>query len=563
MLAAAWTALVLAGTSPPYWRNSCDAHSRMAGAPEPLTCGLAHGYHPSSIHPKLAQQVAKGVHSEGNLLRLREALRRTELGEPTVLLALGSSVTASFGGAVGRMQDRYKLAYSATGSGMPRWCTGICVNAGWLLPIRSFLARPGTNVTLVNAGRNSESVAGLMKGCTASFVPSEADIVLLDAASIPPEAATFERLLRYLLALPHRPAVILLHLFQWCSLTNRSATEADAVRADRTLCNSRRSLETSYTEGAAIEAPLNELAAHYGLPVLSVREAFYSAALRGDPEYAPSYLTQDGLHPRYLTDSSAPVEPAYRYQLLIALLVNHFLSRVVAQTKNVAHGLVRDAALPSAMHFEQSGTREGSWERCYYADGEQTNMLPLPLIGEHEGWRFSEFDTVTSFDGRRSFRKGAGNVVEGALAPSAAAEESHRQPKSNPGLTTFTAGSSARFRLELDADAASRSTRGVGGGSPAAPPTLTLTLMYLSSYEGMGAARVTCTQGCSCATTEVDGHRGAERQPQYVSIWEDREVPLAMHGRTCVVTVQALRTTRSDGFKFKIKGLVFRAQGVS
>ena len=305
----------LAGTAPPYWRNACGAHDRMVDAPEPLTCTLPPSWHPSNIPLELARLATRGVHSSGDLTRLRAALRRRQRGEPCVILALGSSVTASFGGAIGRMQDSYAVAYSATGSGMPRWCTKACVNAGWLLPIHSFLSTPRTNVSVVNAGRNSESVSGLMKGCTASFIPSEVDIVLLDAASIPPEAAAFERLLRYLLALPRRPAIILLHLFQWCSLTTLSSNEASIVRANRSLCNGPRMVSMSSREGIAVESPLNDLADVYGLPVLSVREAYADAALRGAPDFAPSLLTQDGLHPWYLMNSSAPREPAYRCAL--------------------------------------------------------------------------------------------------------------------------------------------------------------------------------------------------------------------------------------------------------
>eukprot|EP00966_Prymnesium_polylepis_P073339 1702697-Prymnesium_polylepis.2 len=68
----------------------------------------------------------------------------------------------------------------------------------------------------------------------------------------------------------------------------------------------------SSREGSAVESPLNELANVYDLPVLSVREAYADAALRGASEFAPSLLTQDGLHPWYLMNSSAPIEPAYR-----------------------------------------------------------------------------------------------------------------------------------------------------------------------------------------------------------------------------------------------------------
>ena len=52
---------------------------------------------------------------------------------------------------------------------------------------------------------------------TAPQVPAEADVIVVEAASIgaPPLAA--EQLLRRLLALPRRPAVVLVHMLAWCS----------------------------------------------------------------------------------------------------------------------------------------------------------------------------------------------------------------------------------------------------------------------------------------------------------------------------------------------------------
>ena len=108
---------------------------------------------------------------------------------------------------------------------------------------------------------------------------------------------------------------------------------------------------------------------------------------------------------------------------------------------------------------------------------------------------------------------------------------------------------------------------GGSGGSTAplprpdrGPHRHSLTITHLSSYEGMGIARATCVSGCSCAPIELDGHRGTERQPRYVSIWEDREIALEMmdSSATCVVALEVLGTTRSGANKFKVKGLVFR-----
>eukprot|EP00966_Prymnesium_polylepis_P073340 1702697-Prymnesium_polylepis.3 len=188
-----------------------------------------------------------------------------------------------------------------------------------------------------------------------------------------------------------------------------------------------------------------------------------------------------------------------------------------------------ELALPHAK-FVGTASQTLTLERCYFADGMQTDLLPLPMVGQHEGWRLTEFDTATSFDGRRSFRKGK-NFVEGALAPSALAE-SRGEPKSNPGLTTFTPGSTVQFGLELSGSPAANVTAASSAGRHSA------TLTYLSSYEGMGAVRVSCSSGCSCIPAELDGHRGAQRKPRYVSVWEDGELLLDSWVGTCVLTVE-------------------------
>ena len=140
--------------------------------------------------------------------------------------------------------------------------------------------------------------------------------------------------------------------------------------------------------------------------------------------------------------------------------------------------------------------------------------------------------------------------------------------KSKPGLTGFVAG--AKLLLELDAaPPAQVPGRGGGGGTGGGSGggggdgdggggggrSGQMVISYLSSYVGMGAARVACRGGCACEAFELDAHRDAKYSQQQVSVFVTHTVPAQFHGRTCGIEMEVLNITRSGGFKFKVKAV--------
>ena len=140
--------------------------------------------------------------------------------------------------------------------------------------------------------------------------------------------------------------------------------------------------------------------------------------------------------------------------------------------------------------------------------------------------------------------------------------------KSKPGLTGFVAG--AKLLLELDAAPPAQvpgrsGGGGTGGGSGGGGGdgdggggggrSGQMVISYLSSYVGMGAARVACRGGCACEAFELDAHRDAKYSQQQVSVFVTHTVPAQFHGRTCGIEVEVLNITRSGGFKFKVKAV--------
>jgi len=158
-------------------------------------------------------------------------------------------------------------------------------------------------------------------------------------------------------------------------------------------------------------------------------------------------------------------------------------------------------------------------------------------------------------------------------------------PNAKPGLTTFTPGSVAVFLLPLSTDATfwgpslngERQRAAHDDGALAAQRSkwsrlvaqnATLFLTYLSSYEGMGAAAVSCVRGCTCHETVVDAQR-AERSnalgDPFLSLWEAQRIDVLILGSlpSCTVRIEVLRGNRSSssmrgGCKFKLSALTLR-----
>lgn len=98
----------------------------------------------------------------------------------------------------------------------------------------------------------------------------------------------------------------------------------------------------------------------------------------------------------------------------------------------------------------------------------------------------------------------------------------------------------------------------MGSGDDAAGAAAELLLTYLSSYEGMGVARVSCTLGCSCDSLTIDAHRGERTSQRFASVYVTEKLPLRLHAERCVVDVRVDNATSSGAHKFKMSELSLR-----
>jgi hypothetical protein len=80
-----------------------------------------------------------------------------------------------------------------------------------------------------------------------------------------------------------------------------------------------------------------------------------------------------------------------------------------------------------------------------------------------------------------------------------------------------------------------------------------LTVRFLTSYAGMGAARLACASGCECEPAVLEGHVNGS-----VSVECDAHVAVTQ-ATACTLQLRVLEETRSAGHKFKLLGVTLSA----
>jgi hypothetical protein len=90
-------------------------------AQQPL-CEMGPDWHPSNLTSQLVDMLRAGVGGVGDLARLRRFLRRLRAGRPVLVAAIGASVVADYGGAIGYMQDRQGLGLVSPSMRMVKSC---------------------------------------------------------------------------------------------------------------------------------------------------------------------------------------------------------------------------------------------------------------------------------------------------------------------------------------------------------------------------------------------------------------------------------------------------------
>ena len=520
---------------------------------------LPSGWQPSELPTSLVNRMRAGVSQPGHLGRLRQALSRIDQGAPLTMAVIGSSLTADFAGVVGSMQDRFQLGYIGT----PARCKKDCVRLGWVLPVFRFLTQHSNQSTassVINAGQAARYMSNYVD-CTSSVVPAEVDLVILDGVNgMSPIVGNMfmptEKLLRRLLALPHRPALVVLHWIDWCTCAGpRCTPEPRIFRHRNRSCYTAEGFNHSWTVSQHREhVTWTRLARHYNITVLSLSRAFHPFAeqRRGRGAYTSAEelanWTWDGLHPKPCDRHG--LRPAWQkchYTLLVASLINIFFADV--RSGHLGSQADEREPLPVPCKSIKARAKEGAptRERCF---GWGLDRYVPPSASVISGWRQTWMDTAVSFEPPSHCRRS-----RNALPPSC--------PKPKAGLTAFVPGS--RVILELPLSTAHSIIPETGGAWHMRSWNATLALTYLSSYEGMGAAVISCVSQCHCTPTMVDAHRASlpdghasskDSDSTFISVWERESIPVVLtNPGPCKVQVMVNNHTRSGRHKFKLSTL--------
>ena len=544
--------------TPANWSQPCrrclPGAVRLASAgalAEALRVHAPPDWKPRSWPPELASMLARGVLCRGRPERLLRAMRDARLGKPVVVAAVGSSLTANLGGAVGMWQDRFsELTYVSPLAGV----TENVIVPGWLLPVFEAIApraRRHAESVLVNVGQAGSPLSAY-KMCTRQVLPSRADVIIVDAAAISCPRSDVENVLRRLLALEGSPALLLMNFVRWCDPETGPCDAKCQRQAEHTRLNSNRQLRddgtcyrppylnSSLARAARREAPLLALADHYNLTVLSARAAFSDAVARGVAGFDPRQMTADSLHPKPCTfaDLGRGGHGDCRGTLLISSLLVAYVHSVWSDAARAGPRSLAGGAgghdHPRPLLFAvpcRQRMRGQDLDQACYAWG-ATRARPPPVV-QASGFRYTETDTATAWSSEAS--------------------------KQKPGFTAFVPGSKLIVRLNTSVLCAAN---GLGQCTVRPARELSAGLTYLSSYGSMGIAAISCEGGCTCERTEIDASRGASSKQQDVSLWNEAGVgSVAMRAseRSCDLAVTVLNRTTSGGHKFKLRGVTLHA----
>ena len=438
--------------------------------------------------------VERGIEHWGNDARLCAVRKRLAAGERITVAAVGGSITAGsrYAAGVGSFGAReflyHRKVLSALGKLYPQPGGHIGHNGGV----------PGTGPTY-------------MEHCVHDHLPSPVDVVLLEyAVNTDGHAAAFERLLRTLLLLP-RAALVVVNAHHWRAIAHDGRTDKCwnprwpvAMATNRTQWAAQ-----SFHQPAAMrdlhnrdEDAIGKLAAHYAVPLVSMRGALVDAVRAGELAI-----------PSFMRDCKHPSGEGHTFLAQIAL------HRILTPPNATGRGVPPDAAcgaappLPSPLH----------------ADGRQ---LPQSVCAR--GGQLQRF--VRHTDGFAMTDEGRGAGKLGLVAKHAA----DTLALCLPPLTQPTAGATRREAARV------------------------LWLGYLRSYEHMGRARVTCADGCRCADDVIDAHdvkdgvsvTDVRRVQLRAPGRRDAPVDEGSNHSCCSMSLKVLPKSTSGEFKFKVMSLL-------
>lgn len=237
------------------------------------------------------------------------------------------------------------------------------------------------------------------------------------------------------------------------------------------------------------------VARRYSIPMVSVRDALYDHVTEESNVYGFNYteLFVDKCHPSEYG--------AQLYAAFAGWAIRHHVTKSIISTPSVEHIPMPKMISPTTASENQPG---------FCAEGEGLQSV----LYQNQGWEFID-------DGS--------NACEGC----------HKY-----GYTSSSPGS--KLSLVIAAD------RFITEDHEMEP--LDLIIFYVRSFHNVGKALLTCSMGCTCTPTLLEGKWDSDDKRSTEVFTQ--HVPLnATRGQSCILDVTILQETSTDGHRFKLSGL--------
>ncbi|PSC71318.1 hypothetical protein C2E20_5316 [Micractinium conductrix] len=397
-----------------------------------------------------ASEVLRGLSYYGSGERMRALAAKLQAGEPIKAFTLGGSVTKGQGAA------KPELGYPAR--------LFQFINATW----------PHKDHQLVNKGIGGTS-SGVYSACAEQMVGQDPDLLIVEFTinEKPDEPYTssyrrgYEQLLRKLLRLPSRPAVLQMHHYAWWR------AEGDGV--DQGLF---------YVPQA--ESQLTVFSQYYDMPSVSLRSAVYQHMKAGVPGFKVDKVwnrnrkTTQGVHLE-----QAPKKERDQYFFYDRTHPNDRGHQMIAEL--LASTLIK-AAAEQAEGWEAAIGAAAGWapER----EPNSSAGLPPPMIPGNA-------DVPTSLC-----------AIQEGFKPVVVAQQGFEYRAERPQEETFVGqkwgwtGTQPGHWAELQFDSRDLGLPEVQAGKDLSADwdrSAEVYLTHLKGYQGFGTAAVDCVRGCRCS----------------------------------------------------------------
>lgn len=487
--------------------------------------------------------------------------------KPVTVAALGGSISAGSSYTVRQTDDLY---HSRVAAALQR------------------LGPPGANLSITDHnGALPATGPSFFEHCLESQLPAAPHLILVEfTVNLDHNPAAFERMLRKLLTLPRRPAVVVVSMHGW-RLTDsrgrrvspwRCAFPRAGGKADVRLRGSDQQWEDQDPRGD--EDRVAELCRYYDVPLVSMRAALLEPVRRGAVRLDEFMV--DCRHPK------AQGHLAMARAVLDRLLRTRPLAEGAACPASPAGShppVLPPPRLRDGLPMPNSMCARGELLRQRVLDSrgfdfslEQRGKPGLVGLQPHSTLRLA-LDTEArqaEAEAPRRGRRGAGDGGSGGRLAAIVRPSSSgggRRPTAtlpDPKCSDHDVGEAAHNgqsqacaqqqpwchsrkvfkRCPLTCGLCSR----VRGGANAT--TSVLWLAYLSSYQHMGRALVRCSGGCECGPVEIDAHVRSERV-SVTAVQRLAVVHTAAHGGpACALDLRILPTSSSGEHKWKLLGLL-------